>query len=110
MTNASALPGIRDSHHAGRLYTIDALRGLAALAVVWYHITYGEPTFLGPGAVRASGHYAGVAGVYAFFVISGFIIPWALSRADYARAGFLRFVAKRMARLDPPYLASIVFI
>lgn len=92
-----------------RLRTIDALRGLAALAVVWYHITVGETGFL-TGSLRESGQYMGVVGVYGFFVISGFIIPWALYRAGYTHASFGRFLVKRMARLDPPYLASILFI
>jgi peptidoglycan/LPS O-acetylase OafA/YrhL len=93
-----------------RLHTIDALRGLAALSVVWYHLTYGDPTFLSAGWFKATGHYGGTAGVYAFFVISGFIIPYALARAGYTHRSFFRFLGKRMLRLDPPYLASIALI
>ena len=96
---------------APRLQTVDALRGLAAaLAVVWYHLTFGDPKFLAPGVFQSTGRYGGVGGVYAFFVISGFIIPWALNRASYGHRNLFRFMAKRMTRLDPPYLVSIAFI
>jgi peptidoglycan/LPS O-acetylase OafA/YrhL len=93
-----------------RLHTIDAVRGLAALAVVWYHLTNGDPTFLGPGWFRSSGRFGGVGGVQAFFVISGFIIPFALHRAGYTHRSFFRFLGKRMLRLDPPYLVSVAFV
>src|ERR1039458_5348625 len=48
-------------------------------------------------------------GVYIFFAISGFIMPYALYRSNYGLRNFGRFVLKRMVRLDPPYLLAIVF-
>ena len=85
-----------------RLQTIEALRGLAALAVTWFHLTN---QYHG-GLARGSGAY-GWLGVDAFFVISGFVIPYSLHSAGYQFGNFFRFVAKRMIRLEPPYLASI---
>ncbi len=55
---------------------------------------------------RSTGRY-GYLGVQVFFVISGFIIPWALLRSNYRIGDFFRFLAKRIIRLDPPYLCSI---
>jgi len=95
---------------SSRIHTIDALRGLAALAVAWYHLTQGDPSFLPDGLLKSSGRYGGVAGVQSFFVISGFIIPFALYQAKYTQRSFFRFLGKRMLRLDPPYLASIAFV
>ena len=95
---------------ATRIHTIDALRGLAALAVAWYHLTQGDPSFLPDGLLKSSGRYGGVAGVQSFFVISGFIIPFALYQARYTHRSFFRFLGKRMLRLDPPYLASVALV
>jgi peptidoglycan/LPS O-acetylase OafA/YrhL len=92
--------------HTARLATVDYLRGIAALAVAWYHFTNGSG-LLHRGWLYRSGHY-GWAGVEMFFVISGFVIPYSLYKAGYRSADFSRFLWKRMARLDPPYFAAIV--
>ncbi|HEX6095230.1 MAG TPA: acyltransferase [Thermoanaerobaculia bacterium] len=89
-----------------RLVTVDSLRGIASLAVCWYHLTEGYPR---EGLLKRSGS-AGWIGVEIFFVISGFIIPWTLSRSGYRLSDFRVFVWKRIVRLDPPYLASILLI
>jgi len=93
---------------SGHLPTIDALRGIAALSVCWFHYTNAQFTEQF-GAYQASGRY-GWLGVQIFFVISGFIIPFSLFRAGYRVKGFFRFMLKRIARLDPPYLTSIVIV
>jgi peptidoglycan/LPS O-acetylase OafA/YrhL len=49
----------------------------------------------------------GWLGVQAFFVISGFVIPYSLLRANYDRGRFFSFLVRRVVRIDPPYLASI---
>lgn len=89
----------------GRLSNVEALRGLASLAVAWFHLTNTYP----PGLVRQSGAY-GWLGVDCFFVLSGFIIPYSLNAAGYALSGFPRFMARRLVRLEPPYLASIALV
>ncbi len=88
-----------------RLGTIDALRGVAALSVAWYHFTHALPQ----PWIKASGNY-GWAGVEMFFVISGFIIPYSLHRSGYHSRDFPLFLVKRIARLDPPYIADILLI
>lgn len=91
-----------------RLGTIDALRGVAAFSVAWYHFTQGSK-ILSDGWLKASGRY-GWLGVEMFFVISGFIIPYSLYRANYRIRNFGLFLVKRIARLDPPYFADIVLV
>lgn len=59
--------------------------------------------------MRLTGLY-GWLGVPVFFVISGFVIPYAMYNAGYSLSHFGRFLAKRLIRLDPPYLASILLI
>lgn len=86
---------------------IDFLRGLASLAVCWYHFTNSDPAFLSEGVLKLSGKY-GWLGVEVFFVISGFIIPYALHRGGYRLKNYSTFLLKRVTRLDPPYLVSIV--
>ena len=90
-----------------RIGTIDGLRGIAAFAVAWFHFTHGSG-LLHSGWLYYSGLY-GWVGVEMFFVISGFIIPYSLYRADYRSRDFGLFLVKRIARLDPPYFADILF-
>jgi len=92
-----------------RLSTLDALRGLASLGVAWFHFTNGNTGFLPNGVLKTSGRY-GWLGVEMFFVISGFIIPYALQRSRYGVANYGAFIVKRIIRLDPPYLVSIVIL
>ena len=92
-----------------KLETIDSLRGVASLGVCVFHLTVcTDPAFLpardGLRAAGALGRY----GVEAFFVISGFVIPWSLWRAGYKPGGYPRFIARRLVRLDPPYVLSIL--
>jgi peptidoglycan/LPS O-acetylase OafA/YrhL len=96
------LPPIRSS----RLATVDLLRAVAAFSVAWYHFTNGSGV-LHDGWLRRSGQY-GWLGVEMFFVISGFIIPYSLHKAGYRTGDFGRFLIKRVARLDPPYFATIL--
>lgn len=87
-----------------RLHIIEALRGLAALSVAWFHLTN---TYT-PGWVSSSGIH-GWLGVEVFFVISGFIIPYSIAATypAYSLAQFPRFAVRRIVRLEPPYLVSI---
>ena len=85
-----------------RIGVINALRGLAAVAVAWGHFVYGQGHYL-----SLSGKY-GYLGVHVFFVISGFVIPWSLHRVHYVLRDYPHFLLKRNLRLYPPYLASIV--
>jgi peptidoglycan/LPS O-acetylase OafA/YrhL len=96
------------SHKASRLRVevLDPLRGLAALAVAWYHFTNCSG-LVQTAWLRASGAY-GWLGVDMFFVVSGFVIPYSMYRGAYQPTrDFGRFLAKRMIRLEPPYLVSI---
>lgn len=71
--------------------------------VCWFHLTH----FLPEGWVRWSGLH-GHLGVQIFFVISGFVIPYSLSVGQYRLPDYRRFILKRLIRLDPPYLVSVL--
>ncbi len=100
------------ANSAQRLGGLDLLRGLASLAVCWFHLTrFSYPTCDGPiyAWLRRSGVH-GWLGVEVFFVISGFVIPYSLHRGGYRLVSYARFLLKRIVRLDPPYLVSIAVI
>lgn len=86
---------------------IDLLRGFAAMWVVMLHFV-AVSDYIQGGPVRSLADY-GWLGVEIFFVISGFLIPYSLWLGGY-RPGkdWLRFIAKRLMRLEPPYLASLL--
>jgi peptidoglycan/LPS O-acetylase OafA/YrhL len=88
-----------------QIFTVEALRGAAALAVTWFHMT----NTYSLDWVRYSG-FNGWLGVDMFFVISGFIIPYSLHRSKYKLAYFPRFLLRRLVRLEPPYLISIALV
>jgi peptidoglycan/LPS O-acetylase OafA/YrhL len=94
-----------------RLVFLDALRGIAAMWVVIFH--FGEdgrlralqsaiPAWLNT-AVFTAGHF----GVPIFFVLSGFVITYAIGDDRVDARYFGRFALRRSIRLDLPYWASI---
>jgi peptidoglycan/LPS O-acetylase OafA/YrhL len=87
-----------------RVVELDAMRGLAALAVVAFHYTthYGnEVGHIGPAPLSfAFGNY----GVHLFFMISGFVIFMTLERTHSA----MDFIVSRFSRLFPAYWAAIL--
>ncbi|MBP7950724.1 MAG: acyltransferase [Verrucomicrobiales bacterium] len=93
-------------HLMSRFTHIDALRGIAALMVCWFHMTHGGK-LLGKGAA-AEISSLGFLGVEAFFVISGFVIPLSMWRTGYRWADFGGFFVKRMLRVHPPFVAACV--
>lgn len=105
----TASHGTRASTNAtGDVAIIDSLRGLAAFAVMWFHFTQGNAAFLAAGWLKLARTY-GYLGVDAFFAISGFVDPHSLVSGGYdvSLRNYVRFVAKRICRIDPPYLASV---
>lgn len=92
-----------------RIEIVDALRGLASLAVCIGHLMICNHALFPSGKLHFLGdlgHY----GVEVFFVISGFVIPFSLWRSKYRPGDFLRFVAKRILRIDPPYICGILLV
>ncbi|HEV7903461.1 MAG TPA: acyltransferase [Pyrinomonadaceae bacterium] len=93
-----------------RIDGLDFLRGIASLSVCWFHLTsftYHHTDGWFYSFLRTSASY-GWLGVEVFFVISGFVIPYALRRANYRLSAYPAFLLKRIIRLDPPYLVGIL--
>ncbi|MFD3511114.1 acyltransferase family protein [Nocardia sp. NPDC058666] len=96
-------PGVVDVRSRGGRYEyLDALRGLAALAVVLQHCS----ELAWPAYARFSGtHFgAGMFGVFVFFVVSGFIIPASLERGRSLGA----FWVGRFFRLFPLFWGCLI--
>jgi len=85
------------------LYT---LRAVAAISVCLFHYIctttgfFHNPYLLTPFSF-------GKYGVEMFFVISGFVMPWAMYNGGYTFKKFFTFLFKRIARLEPSYIASL---
>jgi len=94
-----------------RVYEIDLLRFLAALAVVFFHYTFSgyaaESMSIMPYPLLASASKYGYLGVELFFMISGFVI---LMTA--ANGGVRMFLVSRIIRLFPAFWAccTITFL
>lgn len=88
---------------------IDSLRSFAAISVCLFHFVCTTIGLEYPAMMSAIIAY-GQNGVLVFFVISGFIIPWSMYYKNYHLGSMLKFMAKRLIRLEPPYLASILLI
>lgn len=85
--------------------SVTMLRGIAALGVCIMHFFGSVPST----TINEIGKYGGY-GVPIFFVISGFIIPYALYHSGYTIHNYFKFILKRVVRLEIPYLLTIVVI
>ncbi len=100
-----------DAHAGGgaRLRRVDALRAIAALLVVWLHVS---ETYVRIGALDGRWLYdiarsvdVGRIGVVAFFFVSGFVIPFSIRPGQPIGV----FLIKRFFRIYPAYWLSIPF-
>lgn len=93
--------------------SIDFLRGVAALMVAFFHFTHHHSihgTLLDENDfIYKIGHF-GQYGVHLFFVISGFVIPYSMVKHNYSIKKIGSFLLKRITRIEPPYLLSILWV
>jgi peptidoglycan/LPS O-acetylase OafA/YrhL len=91
-----------------RLKSIDCLRGIAALGVVIWHFQFffhARPLYFALFPLYTNGQLA----VDTFFVISGFVLSYVYGARIGSAADFRRYVVKRVARLYPLHLATLLF-
>lgn len=94
-----------------RFAFLDALRGIAALGVLFHHL-YGLSvmvkvyTSVAPEWVNWLAGF-GAQGVQMFFVLSGFVIAHSLRANPLSRSSLGRFMLRRQLRLDPPYWVAL---
>lgn len=89
-----------------RIGNLDILRAVAALAVCFFHFRR-DSMMAGSlyEAVASLGYY----GVDVFFVISGYVIPLALSKKAFGFAQIGKFWLARFLRLYPAYILASIF-
>ena len=103
------------AHHVG---VIDGLRGIAILAVLWFHFHQltGLPAHLDIGNTRLDFSFlegSGYLGVELFFFISGFVLfyPYAKHIFEGASKPRLReFVYRRFIKIVPSYYLSLILV
>ncbi|UAJ10155.1 acyltransferase family protein [Glacieibacterium megasporae] len=87
----------RAIEHKRTFHTLDGLRGIAALAVVFRHIPENAIGSLTPESYLA---------VDLFFILSGFVLAHAYEARLRAGMGIVDFFAARLIRLYPLYLVA----
>lgn len=87
------------------LLSIQLLRGVAAFLVLMCHAVGSK---LGTTNIISQIAIHGWVGVEIFFIISGFIIPYAMFKKNYKVSDFGVFFIKRIVRIEPPYIISIL--
>lgn len=93
-----------------RIPTLDGLRALAILSVLWHNTTAGH--YQGGIIVSLINlcSNAGWLGVQLFFVLSGFLITGLLLDGTNAPHRFRNFYARRVLRIFPPYYALLIVV
>jgi peptidoglycan/LPS O-acetylase OafA/YrhL len=114
--DSNPVPKTNDAKAGGRFAFLDALRGIAAVAVMLFHFNnewvspiHRQFAALLPDWVLIIWRHLDL-GVEVFFVLSGFVIAHSLSsqRVDLRYAA--NFLLRRMVRLAPPYWVMIALL
>src|SRR5882757_9299550 len=109
----SCLPGLLNIMRQ-RIQTLDGLRFLAAIGVLWIHswTRHGNPRCYIGNIDLVNLLAIGGNGVDLFFVISGFCMYYFYgSKTNFSYRDFFRFLVKRWVRLSPAfYTAAIAYI
>jgi peptidoglycan/LPS O-acetylase OafA/YrhL len=110
---------------SGRLRSLDGLRGVAAVAVVFHHLFLIDPGLalaIWPSGTTATQSVswraatfplhllvsAGLEAVFVFFILSGLVLTLPLLHAQGFRQ-WLAYYPRRLVRLCLPVLASVAF-
>jgi peptidoglycan/LPS O-acetylase OafA/YrhL len=93
---------------AKRLESVQVMRGVAASMVMLWHFTSDSDSFRSAFPSFSRLFFYGDLGVWMFFAISGFVIPYAMDAMKYEiKSGAWPFFVRRLVRLEPPYIISV---
>lgn len=82
------------------------MRAIAAISVATFHFS----AYYSWSNLTTSNFELGAQGVEIFYLISGFIIPYSFFHSAYKIRDFFRYIGKRLLRLIPPYITTIILI
>ena len=94
-----------ESRLNSRILELDALRGIAIIAVMLYHYTSRYVRLYGFHNTPPLEFWYGRLGVEFFFIVSGFLIFMTLTKTKNS----LDFIIARFSRLYPVFWASALF-
>lgn len=94
-----------------RVYDIDALRGMFALLVLFYHCScWCNPYFVPPSIILNALTLWGIYAVEGFFVISGMSLALAYKTYSFqCKQNWYKFFVRRYIRIIPLYAFLMVF-
>lgn len=94
---------------SNRLAFLDAMRGLAAVYVVLFHVMAMPSPALATGPVMGAVLAMGGTGVALFFVISAFSLAYTMPRHARTATPLLSFYLHRLFRIAPLFLLLLAF-
>lgn len=86
---------------------INSYRAVGIMLVMIAHFTCNITGFFNSPALPHI-HNVGYVAIIVFFTISGFVIPWWLFNCKYTIVDYFRFVARRMIRIEPPFIIALL--
>ena len=97
-----------------RFAFVDALRGMAAMCILVFHLWWYEPH---PQSALNSTHWTMDqaflrlrGGVQILLVISGFVIAYTLRKTWFTRSEVISFIGRRLVRLVPAYWVTLLSV
>lgn len=93
----------------GYIHFIESLRAFAALAVLLFHfVSYfnGEKFIVESQTIREVSSF-GAQGVELFYIISGFVIAYSLTKNAYTIRNYGQYILKRFLRILPVYWLAL---
>jgi peptidoglycan/LPS O-acetylase OafA/YrhL len=100
---------LKDLGLAAPIVSLDWLRGIASLMVCVFHVKKYIWWTFNPNWITKA-FEQGYLGVYIFFIVSGFVIPYSMYVKNYQLKSFWKYIAKRTVRIEPPYVLFIILL
>lgn len=99
--------------NSSEILSIQYLRGIASLSVMLFHFTFAPEKM---NELNGIGYFIYLIfsrmylGVNIFFCISGFVLLYSLIKSNYTLSGFGNFLLRRITRIEPPYMLSVLMV